>query len=84
MQTLKGDALPRVVVAAALTIGALAMFRENAVEGWQQGRVMLATAMALAGVGLFAYVRASLPRWAAARGAQMDAIADQIGRLIKD
>jgi hypothetical protein len=84
MQTLKGDALPRVLVAVVLTVVSLVLFMENTTDGWNQARTMLATAMGLTGIGMIAYVRASLPRWASARGAQMDAIAEKIGRLVKD
>jgi hypothetical protein len=84
MQTLKGDALPRVLVAVVLTIVSLSLFVENTTDGWNQARTMLATALGLTGIGLFAYVRASLPRWAAARREQMDAIAARITRLITD
>jgi hypothetical protein len=84
MQTVKGDALPRMIVGVVLTLLSLALFYENTTDGWNQARTMLATAMGLTGIGLFAYVRASLPRWASARGKQMDAIAERITKLIKE
>jgi hypothetical protein len=85
MQTLKGDAYPRATL-GAVTMGASAvMFLVNSTGGLRPGGVVVAAVMGLAGLAQLGYLRALLlPRWAAERAGQMEALAERIPRLLDE
>jgi hypothetical protein len=80
MQTLRGDTYSRVFVGGT----ALLMSGVLALENVREGGLVMAAAIGLAGLGQLVYLRLSLPRWAATRAAQMDAIAERVQRLLED
>jgi hypothetical protein len=53
-------------------------------DGFDWAAVAIAAAFGVAGVGQLGYVRATLPRWAEERAAQMEALAERIPLLLKE
>jgi hypothetical protein len=53
-------------------------------DGFDWGAVALAAAFGAAGVGQLGYIRATLPRWAEERAAQMEGLAERIPLLLKE
>jgi len=74
-------------VAEILERATLAEARALAVSsarGLRPGDGVVAAAMALVGLGQLGYIRALLPRWAAERASQMEALAERIPRLLDE
>lgn len=87
MSTTKGNIVPVTIMGAAFTFISVLMFISAMSEanGW---RLVIAGAVAamFGGVGLrqIGFVRASLPRWAEDRAAQMEGLAERIPKLLRD
>jgi len=84
MRTLKGDASPLAGLSASFLLVAtvfvlMGLFGEISSSG-----LVIAAAFGAAGLGQLGWIRATLPRWAEQREAQMEGLAERIPLLLKD
>jgi len=83
MRTLKGNAMPRLVVGGLFTLVGAMIVAVEAFTGPDFGDLIFASLFATIGVGNLAYLRWMLPRWARERADQMEGLAERIPRLVK-
>jgi hypothetical protein len=75
MQTVKGETFSRAFVGGTAMLMSGVMLLQ---EGIGTSGLVAGALIGLAGLGQFVYLRLALPRWAATRGSQMDAIAERV------
>jgi hypothetical protein len=84
MRTLKGSAATLAWVGGVFIFMAMIFLATILRDGFDWAAVAIAAAFGVAGVGQLGYVRATLPRWAEERAAQMEALAERIPLLLKE
>jgi hypothetical protein len=83
MRTLKGSAVPTLMMGGAFTaVGAMLLVLES-LTGPDVGDMVMASFFTLAGLGNLGYLRWMLPRWVRERSEQMEGLAERIPLLLK-
>lgn len=83
MRTEKGSVVPAVAVSVVLLLLSVVLVLDSIADGGDLLAQAMAMLFGVAATGNVAYTRATLPRWAAERAAQMEGLAERIPLLLE-